>query len=61
MVLSSVLSPETVTFGLQEEASEGDTEVDSADPWIGAGTFGERFLRQASPALLFQESGVSSF
>lgn len=59
MVLSRVLSPED--FGLQEEASEGATEVDSADPWIGAGTLGERFLRQASPTLLFQESGVSSF
>lgn len=62
MGLSSVLNPDTVTLEFEEEASEGEMEVDSADPRIGAGTLGERFLRRASPALLlFQESGVSNF
>lgn len=44
MGLSIVLSPETGILELEEDASEGDMEVDSADPWIGVGPLGERFL-----------------
>lgn len=45
MGLSRVLSPETGILEFDEDASEGDdTEVDSADPWIGVGPLGERFL-----------------
>lgn len=44
MGLSSVLSPETGTLELEEDASDGEMEVDSADPWIGVEPLGERFL-----------------
>lgn len=42
MGLSTVLSPEIWALELQKDASEGEMEVDSADPWIVVG--GERFL-----------------
>lgn len=62
MDLSRVLRPETGTFEVEEDASEGDME-DSPNPRISAGPLGERFLLRASPVLLllFQDSGVSSF
>lgn len=46
MGLSRLLSPETAILEEEEEddASEGEIEVDSADPWIGVGPLGERFL-----------------
>lgn len=44
MGLSSVLSPETGTLELEEDASEVEMEVDSADPCIGVAPLGERFL-----------------
>lgn len=42
MGLSRVLSPETLEE--EEDASEEEIEVDSADPWISPGPLGERFL-----------------
>lgn len=44
MGLSRVLSPETGTLEEEEDASEEEIEVDSADPWISPGPLGERFL-----------------
>lgn len=45
MGLSSVLSPEAGALELEEDASEGAMEVDSADPWwTGVDPLGERFL-----------------
>lgn len=64
MGLSKVLNPETGTLEEEDkDASEGEIDVDSADPWTDAGPLGERFLWRASPALLllFQDSGVRSF
>lgn len=44
MGLSKCLSPETGTLDEEEEASEGDTEVDAPAPWIGVGPFGDSVL-----------------
>lgn len=44
MGLSRVLKPETGTLEEEEDASEGETEVDAADPWMGVGPLGDRFL-----------------
>lgn len=43
MCLSRVLSPGIWILELEEDASEGDMEVDSADPWFGVCPLGERF------------------
>lgn len=43
MGLSRVLSPGIGFLELEVDVSEGDMELDSADPWFGVGPLGERF------------------
>ena len=74
MGLSRSLSPETGTLEEEEEdASEGDTELDAAEAWLGVWPLGDRVLWRRSPTPpwppppppppppLLQDSGVSSF
>ena len=50
MGLSRSLSPETGTLeGEEEDASEGDTELDAAEAWLGVWPLGDRVLWRRSP------------